>query len=73
MTIIEILKDMGGSDERICRAGWDNRAWVSVDHDSGRMFFTVAGIMYNMPWIPSCYDLLADDWEYWSMPEEEMP
>lgn len=72
MTIYEILKDMGGSDERIQRKGWKCRwgsVWVGVDHDSGRMFLRVAGREDVSPWMPRIEDLEADDWEYWAMPE----
>jgi hypothetical protein len=68
MTIVEMLKKMGGSDERMSRAIWNNKAWVQIDHDSGQMFFSAADIVYGMPWIPSCGDILANDWNYWSMP-----
>lgn len=69
MTIVEMLKAMGGSDERMSRAVWGNRAWVSVDHDSGRMTFAVENIIWPTPWIPDCWDIMADDWKFWEMPD----
>lgn len=68
MTLCEILKDMGASDERIRRKGWVNK-WLSIDHDSDRLFDHVAGRDFSFPWHPMLEDLEADDWEYWSMPD----
>ena len=67
MTIYEILKDMGGKDERIRRKDWENYCWINTD--AGRMFFHVVGRETVYPWMPRVEDLLADDWEYWSMPD----
>lgn len=71
MTIVEMLKAMGSSDERMSRAVWNNRAFIEVDHNSGRMFLTVANIVYAKPWIADCWDLMADDWNFWELPDED--
>lgn len=70
MTIVEMLKAMGGSDERMSRAIWNNKAWVELDHNTGRMFFSVADIVHNIPWIPDCWDMMADDWNFWEIPDD---
>lgn len=70
MTIVEMLKAMGGSDERMSRAVWKNKAFVELYHDAGRMFFFIKGENDLQPWIPFYWDLLADDWNFWEMPDE---
>ena len=71
MTVVEMLKKMGGSDERMSRSVWENKAWVSVDHDSGTMWLSSVDVLYTMRWTPSCYDLMADDWNFWEMPDDQ--
>lgn len=72
MKLGEIL--CSGSDERYRRKSWPI-TFIETDLDSGRIFFRVPiselNTCYTFLWIPSTDDLLANDWEFWSMPDVE--
>ena len=74
MKLCEIM--CSGSDERYQRKIWiPFGGFIETDLNTGRIFFRSSPLWKSgiggYIWMPTTDDLLANDWEFWSMPDAE--